>query len=128
MTEIELCEVSGKDQENPRQRKIRGGLLLGVGCVTSPCCTPLLVPLALTLLAGTPIAAFLTRYVGWVYALLTLVSLITLFLGVRHLWPLLSARSARPAGSASDHPTPSGAPRSAVTADAGERRSPPLHS
>lgn len=126
MAEIELYEVNGKDQGNPRQRKIRGGLLLGVGCVTSPCCTPLLVPLALTLLAGTPIAAFLTRYVGWVYALLTLISLGTLFLGVRHLWPLVSARSERPAGS--DHPTPSGAPRSAVKANAGERRSPPLHS
>jgi hypothetical protein len=73
-------------ERTERRRKIRGGFLLGVGCVTSPCCTPLLVPLVLTLLAGTPLAAFLAQYVGWVYAGLTLVSVASLYAGVRHLW------------------------------------------
>ena len=80
-------------------RKIRGAVLLGVGCVTSPCCTPLLVPLTITLLAGTPLAAFLAQYVGWVYAALTLLSLVSLFLAVRHLWPTFFAQPEKPAGS-----------------------------
>lgn len=105
MTRIELNHRKGQRQTTPRRRKARAGLLLAVGCITSPCCTPLLVPLAITLLAGTPIAAILTRYVGWVYALLTLVSLVTLFFGIRHLWPLFSAQPAKRGGSVPDHPS-----------------------
>lgn len=92
MTRIELNHRKRQRQTTSRWRKLRAGLLLGVGCITSPCCTPLLVPLAITLLAGTSLAAVLTRYVGWVYALLTLVSLVTLYLGIRHLWPLFTAQ------------------------------------
>ncbi|MFW6069545.1 MAG: hypothetical protein ACOC9X_00750 [bacterium] len=80
MSEIELTE------NRPPWHKIRGGVLLGVGCVTSPCCTPLLVPAALALFAGTPFAAFLAQYIGWVYAALTLISLLSLFFAVRALW------------------------------------------
>ena len=65
--------------------KIRGGVLFGVACLTSPCCTPLYVPLVLVLLAGTPVAAWLTHYLGWVYGGLTLVSVISLVLGWRWL-------------------------------------------
>lgn len=64
-------------------QKMRSGLMFGVACITSPCCTPLIVPLGLALLAGTPIAAWLTHYVGWIYGGLTLVSVLSLVLGWR---------------------------------------------
>ena len=51
--------------------------MLGVACVTSPCCTPLFVPLGLALLAGTPAAVWLSANLGWVYGGLTLVSIIS---------------------------------------------------
>lgn len=66
-------------------RKIRGGVMFGVACVTSPCCTPLLVPLVLVLLAGTPAAVWLTAHLGWVYGGLTVVSVLSLVLGWRWL-------------------------------------------
>jgi hypothetical protein len=63
--------------------KIRGGV--GVACITSPCCTPLIVPLGLALLAGIPVAVWLTQYISWIYGGLTLVSIISLVLGWRWL-------------------------------------------
>jgi predicted MFS family arabinose efflux permease len=56
-----------------------------VACIFSPCCAPLLVPVALALLAGTPLAAWLGMNLGWVYGGLTLVSVISLVLGIRWL-------------------------------------------
>lgn len=88
------------DHPPTRWRKIRAGLLLGVGCLTSPCCSPLIVPAVLALLAGTPLAVFLAQYIGWVYAALTLVSLLSLFFGVRALWAKQSAQSKEVAVSA----------------------------
>lgn len=64
----------------------RGGILFGIACITSPCCTPLYVPLALVLLAGTPVALWLSAHIGWLYAGLTLVSVISLVLAFRW-WP-----------------------------------------
>ena len=64
-------------------KKIRSGVLFGVACITSPCCTPLLVPLLIGLLAGTPAAAWITQNVGWVYGLLTLLSVISFVLALR---------------------------------------------
>ena len=66
--------------------KIRGGLIFVVACLTSPCCTPLYVPLGLALLAGTPAAAWLAYHLSWVYGALTLVSIISFILGWRWLW------------------------------------------
>lgn len=63
-------------------QKIRSGVMFGVACVASPCCTPLIVPLGLALLAGTPIAAWLTAHLGWVYGGLTLLSVVGLGLGI----------------------------------------------
>lgn len=65
--------------------QIRGGLMFGVACVTSPCCTPLIVPLGLVLLAGTPAAVWLSAYIGWVYGALTLISLVSFVLAFRWL-------------------------------------------
>lgn len=88
VSQIEPVEsgLSGSGQIKTPWQKIRGGVLLGVGCVASPCCTPLIVPFVLTLLAGTPVAAFLAHYLGWVYGILTLISLLSLYFGARYLW------------------------------------------
>ena len=66
-------------------QKIRSGLMFGVACITSPCCTPIIVPIALALLAGTPVAVWLSAYIGWVYGGLTLLSIVSLVLGFRWL-------------------------------------------
>lgn len=44
------------NQEQTMWKKIRSALAFGVACIASPCCTPLIVPLGLALLAGTPVA------------------------------------------------------------------------
>ncbi|MBL1138299.1 MAG: hypothetical protein HND46_23590 [Chloroflexi bacterium] len=63
--------------------KIRSGALFVVACLTSPCCTPLYVPLLLVLLAGTPFAVRLGAHVGWVYGGLALVSVASGFMAWR---------------------------------------------
>ena len=65
------------------RHKIRSGLMFGIAVIASPCCAPLIVPLILALLAGTPIAIWLSYHTGLVYGGLTLVSIISLVLGVR---------------------------------------------
>jgi hypothetical protein len=64
-------------------QKIRGGLMLGVACIASPCCTPLIVPVVLSLLAGTPFALLLGQNLGWVYGGLTLISALSFVLALR---------------------------------------------
>lgn len=63
--------------------RMRGGVMFGVGCLLSPCCTPLIVPVILSLLAGTPMAALLGQYIGWVYGGLTLFSVVSFVLAYR---------------------------------------------
>ncbi len=70
-------------QEKTMWQKIRSGVMFGVACIASPCCTPILVPIALALLAGTPVAVWLSANIGWVYGGLTLLSVVSLVLGVR---------------------------------------------
>jgi len=74
-------------------KKIRSGVMFGIACIASPCCTPIIVPLTIALLAGTPIAAWLTAYVGWVYGGLTLLSIVSLVLGFHWLGQMSEARS-----------------------------------
>lgn len=74
-------------------KKIRSGVLFGVACITSPCCTPLLVPLLIGLLAGTPAAAWITQNVGWVYGLLTLLSVISFVLALRWMGKQSTSKS-----------------------------------
>ena len=64
-------------------KKIRSGLMFVIACVASPCCTPLIVPLGLALLAGTPVAVWASANLGWVYGGLTLLSIASLVLGLR---------------------------------------------
>jgi len=64
-------------------KKIRSAVAFGLACIASPCCTPLIVPLGLALLAGTPIAVWASANLGWVYGGLTLVSIGSFVLAYR---------------------------------------------
>lgn len=81
--ELQFMSQFNDDQENTMWKKIRGGVMFGIACITSPCCTPIIVPIAIALLAGTPVAVWLSTYIGWVYGGLTLLSVVTLVLGFR---------------------------------------------
>jgi len=59
--------IESRDQETSMRKKIRSTVMFVIACIASPCCTPIIVPIAITLLAGTPIAAWLSAYIGWVY-------------------------------------------------------------
>ncbi|SRR6266567_2028580 len=61
------------------------GLLFVIACLTNPCCTPLLVPFGLTLLAGTPLALWTTQYLGWIYGMLTVICVCSLVFAFRSL-------------------------------------------
>lgn len=66
-----------------------------VACFTSPCCTPLFVPIILALLAGTPVAVWLGQNAGWVYGGLTLISAISFVLALRWLSKNRTQRAAQ---------------------------------
>lgn len=80
--------------------RVRGSTMLGIACLTSPCCTLLILPLGLTLMAGTPVALWIGNHLGWFYGLLTLLSVVSFWLGLRWLGQSkstpLNTRSARP--------------------------------
>ncbi|MBK8135582.1 MAG: hypothetical protein IPK52_07065 [Chloroflexi bacterium] len=63
--------------------KIRGGVMFVVACIASPCCTPLIVPIVLAMLAGTPAALWLGQNLGWVFGGLTLLSVVSFVLAFR---------------------------------------------
>jgi hypothetical protein len=98
------------------RRPVRGGWLLAIGCLVSPCCAPLLVPIGLALLAGSPIAAWLTVHLDWVYGALTLLSALSIGLGI---WWLTGRRE--PATGAAYRVEPSG-PAQVTTDPAAQRR------
>jgi predicted MFS family arabinose efflux permease len=77
-------------------KQIRTGVMFGIACITSPCCTPLIVPLILALLAGTPVAVWLGQNIGWVYAGLTLISVVSLVLGLRWMKRKQSHSTSKP--------------------------------
>ena len=64
-------------------KKIRSGVMFGVACIASPCCTPIIIPIVIVLLAGTPVAVWMSANLGWVYGGLTLLSILSLVLGIR---------------------------------------------
>jgi hypothetical protein len=80
---IQKRELAVNNQEVSLWQKIRSGVMFGIACVASPCCTPILVPLGLTLLAGTPVAIWAAAHIGWVYGGLTVLSIVSLVLGFR---------------------------------------------
>lgn len=64
-------------------QSIRSGLMFVVACIVSPCCAPLIVPIVLALLAGTPLAAWMGHNLGLIYGALTLLSAISFVLALR---------------------------------------------
>ena len=77
-------------------RKLRAGAMFIVACFTSPCCTPLIVPVILSLLAGTPVALWLSQNIGWVYGGLTLISAVSFVLALRWMSKNTMRRRASP--------------------------------
>ncbi len=66
-----------------KQINRRGLLAFIVACFTSPCCTPLIVPLLIALLAGSPVALWISSHLGFVYGVLTLISVLSFVLALR---------------------------------------------
>lgn len=66
-----------------KQINRRGLIAFLVACFTSPCCTPLIVPLLLALLAGTPTALWMSGHLGIIYGALTILSVISFVLALR---------------------------------------------
>jgi len=62
-------------------QKFRSGTMFVISFITCPCHLPITMPLALALLAGTPLALWITQHSGWVYGILTGVFLLSLALG-----------------------------------------------
>src|SRR5262249_9166828 len=81
---IPIQAISLKPREST-WHKIRGGVMFAAACALSPCCTPLVVPLALALLAGTPVALWLNAHLGAIYAVHTLLRAVSLVRALR--WP-----------------------------------------
>lgn len=77
----ESCQQSRS--EDVRQNSISGALMFVLGCLTSPCCTPLLIPLLLGLFVGTPFAVWVSANLGLIYGGLTLISVISFTLAYR---------------------------------------------
>jgi hypothetical protein len=77
------CNLPVADNDHKLWPRIRSGVMFVIACIVSPCCTPLYVPLLLALLAGTPIAVWLATHIGWLYAALTLLSILSLIVGLR---------------------------------------------
>jgi len=71
-------------KEHPQAwwQRVRSGVMLVVGVLTSPCCTVLFVPLVLSLLVGTPAAVWVGQHSGLLYGALTLVSIVSLGMGI----------------------------------------------
>ena len=78
-------------------QKFRGLFMLGLACGASPCCTPFLVPVGMSLLVGTPAAAWLAYHLGLVYGGLSLVSIVSFIFAIR--W--IQAPKSRPRGGSS---------------------------
>lgn len=78
-----LSLTKNKNQEKNMWQKIRSGFMFVIAGIASPCCTPIIVPIGIALLAGTPIAIWASANIGWVYGGLTLLSVVSLALGIR---------------------------------------------
>jgi hypothetical protein len=78
-----LSSAKVEVKEEGTWKKIRSGVMFTIACIASPCCTPLIVPIAIALLAGTPLAIWLAAHTGLVYGGSTLLSIVSLVLGLR---------------------------------------------
>lgn len=87
--------TENKNQENSMWKKIRSGFMFVIACIASPCCTPIIVPIGIALLAGTPVAIWASANIGWVYGGLTLLSIVSFVLGFRWINQKAQAKSQR---------------------------------
>ncbi len=81
------CSSETKQTNNLQPQKpnsVLSAVLVGVACLTSPCCVPLIAPIILGVLAGTPLAIWFASHMAWLYAGLTLVSAVSFFLAWRY--------------------------------------------
>jgi hypothetical protein len=82
--EAATCNCQSESRQSSHLgENIRNAGLFTIACITSPCCTPLLLPLVLSLFAGTSFAFWLTQHLAWVYGVLSLVSVLSLVLMFR---------------------------------------------
>jgi len=84
-TAVEMIAVEGDGQagRDGLWRRVRGGVMLMVACITSLCCTPLIVPVVVGLVGGTPAAVWMGENLGWIYGGLTLISVVSGVVGWR---------------------------------------------
>ncbi len=83
------CKTSGS--KSSLLTRVRAPLVMTVACIASPCCSPILVPVLIALLAGTPLATWAAANLGAVYGGLTALSV----LGLLMAWRWLRGSSAR---------------------------------
>lgn len=95
-TQRHLSPSNPQPEGVPVWKRVAGVGGLAFACLASPCCAPLYVPVILSLLAGTPIAAELSGYIGWIYAAFTALSVVSFVIGG---WLLLTRRTSRHAGN-----------------------------
>ena len=62
-------------------QKIRSRIMFVISFITCPCHLVIVIPLALALLAGTPLAVWIAQYSGWIYGVMTGAFLLNLALG-----------------------------------------------
>jgi hypothetical protein len=79
----ETASCKQKNEEDSFGAHFRSASLFLIGCVTSPCCTPLYVPIVLSIFAGTSFALWLSQNLLWIYGLLSLISLLSFVLALR---------------------------------------------
>jgi len=77
-------------------QKVRSSVMFVIACIASPCCTPLIVPIGLALLAGTPVAVWASANLGWVYGGLTLLSVVSFVLAFRWMRQRSDTRRSKP--------------------------------
>ena len=76
-------------------QKIQSGVMFVLFAITCPCYLPIVLPLALALLAGTPAAVWITQNVSWVYGGMTILFPVSLAFGLRRMGQANAARDTR---------------------------------
>jgi hypothetical protein len=64
-------------------QKIRSGVMFVISAITCPCHVPLVLPIVLASLAGTPAAVWVMQNVGWIYGGMTILFVVSLAWGLR---------------------------------------------
>jgi hypothetical protein len=85
VSEVTVVQLQPPHRARILWQDVRSGVMFGFACAASPCCTPLIVPAVVALLAGTPLSLWITAHLGWVYGALTLLSAVSLFFALRWL-------------------------------------------